>query len=204
MGPNMRWPSPIVAVVLLLGCPPGMDDDDTVSADCPVEDRFSSDPAACVENFCGAPQVWPATGSSAETFRTLVDGDVLDIWYGDQGGYHVDLGFSSTNLCPVVFVDFELYDRNGSADVPIHSARRHVQAVRLQDGDPPSSQRWWTEQFRFPCTYWPNDPDHDPPCNEPPIAFLDELDLELRVAAEDHNEDRSAAVSVDITADCCN
>ena len=134
----------------------------------------------------------------------LVDGDTVPIWYGDQGGYHVDLGFRSTNLCPVVFVDFDLYDRDGDPTVPIHSARRHVQAIRTEGTDPPSDQRWWTEQFRFPCAYWPNDPDNDPSCNEAPIAFLDELDLELRVSTENHNEARSAVATVGLTATCCN
>lgn len=190
-------------IALLIGCPPGMDDDDAVSGECPPEDRFTSDPSACSENFCGLPTVQAATGNNADSYRVLSEGDALTIWYGDQGGYHVDLGFWSTNLCPVVFVDFELYDVT-AGETLIHSSRRHVQAIRVADADPPSTQRWWTEQFRFPCSYWPNDPENDPPCNEDPIAFLDELDLELRVAVEDHNENRSAATSLNVSAECCN
>ena len=201
---GMRTAWFLLALPLLVGCPPGMDDDDAVSGECPPEDRFTSDPAACTENFCGLPTVQAATGNSAESFRVLTDGDTIPIWYGEQGGYHIDLAFGSTNLCPVVFVDFELYDVTGGADTLIHSSRRHVQAVRTPDADPPSTQRWWPEQFRFPCAYWPNDPEHDPSCNDAPIAFLDELDLELRVATEDHNENRSASTTVAVDATCCN
>lgn len=201
----MRIALRLLALTLLVGCPTGPDDDDSVSTGCPEEDRFtSSAPVACEENFCGLPTVDAATGNSADTYRVLADGDTVPIWYGDQGGYHVDLAFGSTNLCPVVFVDFELYDVTGGGETLIHSSRRHVQAVRTADADPPSTQRWWPEQFRFPCAYWPNDPEHDPTCNDAPIAFLDEIDLELRVATEDHNENRSSSTSVLIEASCCN
>ena len=194
----------VALAALLVGCPPGLDDDDSVSEGCPEADRFTSDPAACSENFCGAPQVWPATGNSSDAFRELSDGDALPIWFGTQGGYHIDLAFRAINLCPVVFVDFELYDVTGGGSTLVHSARRHVQAVRVPNADPPSMQRWWTEQFRFPCGYWPNDPDNDPPCNEAPVSFLDELELQLRIATEDHNEARSADVTVLVDATCCN
>ena len=192
------------------GCP--ADDDDTVDSDCPVQDRFTSLPApdACGENFCGAPVVWPATGASAESFRLLGDGDTLPVVFGAQGGYHIDLAVRMQNLCPVVFVDFELFDVTGGARTLIHSSRRHVQAVREEDTDPPSLQRWWVEQFGFPCAYWPNDPVNDPFCDDPPIAFIDELDLVLRIASEDHNtveggatQDRGSAAEVSVTATCC-
>lgn len=200
----MRPDSTILAAVLLLGCPPTMDDDDTVIEDCPAEDRFTSDADPCFENFCGEPVVWPATGNSADTFRELSDGDELPIWYGSQGGYHLELAFRSTNLCPVVFADFELYDVTAGAETLLHSSTRHVQTVR--GGDPPSNQRWWTEQFRFPCQYWPDDPENDPFCGVAPVAFLDQLDLALRVATRDHNEatPRSATAAVRVSATCCN
>ena len=175
------------------GCP--ADDDDTVDSDCPVQDRFTS---------------LPATGASAESFRLLGDGDTLPVVFGAQGGYHIDLAVRMQNLCPVVFVDFELFDVTGGARTLIHSSRRHVQAVREEDTDPPSLQRWWVEQFGFPCAYWPNDPVNDPFCDDPPIAFIDELDLVLRIASEDHNtveggatQDRGSAAEVSVTATCC-
>lgn len=192
----------MIAVALLLGCPsaPGTDDPDDPDTPAPP-DCFTSDPTACLETFCGPPAVRAATGFSEETFRVLDDGDALPItWGAGQGGYHVDLAFLSTNLCPVVFVDFELLDVTGGAETLVHSSTRHVQAIRGEDAEPPSEQRWWPEQFRFPCAYWPDDPDHEPSCGAEPIASLEDLDLELRIAVADHNVDRSAAVVVSVDA----
>lgn len=194
----------VSALALLAGCPT-LGDDDDVGSDCPVDDRFTSDPeAACTENFCGAPQAWPGTGSSVDTFRVLEDGDSVPIYYGDQGGYHIDLGARMQNLCPVVFLDFELYAVEDGEETLIHNVRRHVQAVR-ENSDPeiPSIQRWWVEQFRFPCTWWPEDPENDPFCGEEPFGQIDAVPLKLVVGAEDHNEDRRDLVEVNITAECC-
>ena len=187
-------------VLFVLGCP--ADDDDDSSFDCPEEDRFTAlpPPDACGENFCGAPAVWPATGASPESFAVLEAGGALSVVFGPQGGYHIDLAVRMQNLCPVVFVDFELFDATGGGRTLLHSSRRHVQAVREEDADPPSLQRWWVEQFRFPCAYWPDDPVNDPPCADAPIAFIEDLDLVLRVAAEDHNEDRVAEAEVAVRA----
>lgn len=198
--------SAALVALLLAGCPPG--DDDDVSSDCPVEDRFSSDPEeACTENFCGLPEVEAATGASEAEFRVLQNGDQLPIWWGPQGGYHLELATRTRNLCPVIFVDFELYDVTGGGETLIHSVRRHVQAIR-ENSDPevPSIQRWWVEQFRFPCAWWPNDddPDHNvPECADEQIGFLEDLDLKLVVAAEDHNENRSAVTEVLVDGVCC-
>jgi len=197
----------LLALLTLAGCPPG-DDDDAVS-DCPVEDRYTSDPEeACTENFCGLPEVQAATGTSGDDFTLLSNGDEIPIFWGPQGGYHMDFAVRMQNLCPVVFVDFELYDVTDGDDVLVHSVRRHVQAVR-EDSDPaiPSIQRWWQAAvFRIPCQWWPDDqnPDHNvPECNETPLGYLEQRDLKLRVGAEDHNEDRSASTEVLIDAVCC-
>jgi len=188
----------------LCGCPTTSDDDD-VASECPVEDRFTSDPdLACVENFCGEPEVWPATGGSDATFRTLQDGDTVLVHFGIQGGYHIDMAARTTNLCPVIFLDFELYDISSGDEVLIHNVRRHVQSIRENlDPDVPSTQRWWVEQFRFPCSWWPDDPNNDPTCPDEPVGRIDEVPLRLRVQAEDHNENRRSISSVDITAECC-
>lgn len=193
----------------LVACTAG--DDDDGSGSCPMEDRFTSNPdVACQENFCGLPEVWAATGSSAETFRLLEDGASVPIYFGDQGGYHIDLAARTQNLCPVIFLDFDLYDVTGGGETLIHSVTRHVQAVR-ENTDPeiPSIQRWWVEQYRFPCAWWPNDDENDPFCSDEPIAFIDQLDLRLDIGAQDHNIDetetptRTTLASVNITAECC-
>ena len=175
------------------------DDDD--SGDCP--DLFESDPDACDETFCGPPLVYAATGNSAETFLVLGDGAELPVFYGQQGGYHLDLALQMENLCQVVFIDFELFDTSAGGEVLIHSATRHIQTVRVEGGEPPSLQRWWTEQFRFPCSWWPDDPDHDPPCNEAQVGRIEDVDLLLRVSAADHNKNRSGSEEVQINAECC-
>ena len=195
----------------LLGCTPGIGDDDDVVSNCPAEDRFTSDPdAACQENFCGLPTVIPATGA-AEGFRPIEDGEVLPLWWGPQGGYHIEFAVETTNLCPVIYIDFGLYDVTDGGeeiitirDEPLPTTR-HVQAIRVQDGDPPSLQRWWTEQFRIPCAYRPNDPNHEPDCSdeEPQIQAIDERDLLLRIATRDHNENREAVAEVEFTVECC-
>jgi len=199
----VRTLSLLIGVIVFSGCVAGGDDDDA-SSDCPLEDRFTSnEQEACQENFCGLPEVWPATGNSPETFRVLEAGDTIPLWFGAQGGYHLEFAARTQNLCPVIFLDFELYDITDGAETLIHSVRRHVQAVREPDADPPSLQRWWVEQFRFPCVWWPDDPNHDPTCSDEPVGRIEDADLLFRIQSEDHNENRSAVAEVPVSAECC-
>ncbi len=205
----MRTSHLMLVLAVLAGCP--ATDDDDVSGVCPVEDRFSSDPSvACQENVCGSPQVWPATGASADSFTELADGDVLPVTFGIQGGYHIDLAARMVNLCAVVWLDFELFDTTGGTETLIHTTRRHVQAVRENTNEEfPSQQRWWVEQFRFPCAWWPDDPDHEVTCPDPVAGRIDEVPLLLRISAEDHNVDeneqpiRTAVAEAAVRAECC-
>ena len=193
-------PPPFTLVALTLAaCPATGDSDD---AACPAALRFEStsgecsgDACPCEETFCAPPQVWPAKGSG-ERFRVLSDGDALPIERGPAGGYLVELGFASTNLCPVTYVDFALWDVTGGGETLVTATFRHVRAERVPQGEPPSEQRWWGEQLRPPCAYWPDDPDASFTCADPPIAPLETLDLELHVLVRDHNEDRVAAAVV--------
>jgi hypothetical protein len=184
----------LFAALFGAGCPGG-----NPLADCPDEELYASEIDSCDETFCGEPDVWAATGSTIDSFRRLAVDDPLPIYWGTQGGYHFDAAVEMNNLCPIVFARFELYDESSGSPVLIHEQQNHVQACRTSEpcsqtrqeesADPPSHQRWWGVQFRFPCAYFPDPPipNQAPFCADEHVADLETLDLLFRVEAEDHN-----------------
>ena len=185
----MRW---IVRALLLLlvvppaaltvGCEP-VDDDD-----CPDDLLWVSPGDVCGETYCGEPVVKVGGGISGH--EGLEEGQEVPIWYGTQGGYHLDISVEMDNLCPVVFLRpyFEVVPHDGGEPYEVFSQNRHVQAVRVEPDVSPRQQFWGIRAF-VPCEHWPDDPDHDLECAEGrgSAGFLEDFDVIIGVEAWDHH-----------------
>ena len=189
-----------VALLLLAGCdgPPEVSGDD-----CGVGDLAGP----CEDRFCVAPSVEVGTGSRG--FEPVEPGQPIPIYFGPQGGYHVDVAFQMRNLCDIVWVQYTLLylpDGGGEA-VEVASANRHIQAVRAEDG---LTQSIWGLRGFIPCWHWPEDPWPDVACPEVAGSAgpLNHGDLVLQVKAWDDVEqtghpDRMAFDEVQLDPWCC-
>ena len=202
--------------VLLVGCPTDGGEECPDGSE-PVEPSTSE---ACPDVFGCAPSVELAFATGPDDFAPIAEGSTQPIEYGAQGGYHFNVAAQMHNLCPVVFLTFSLdVVRDDGSRETIQELERHVQTVRCEqqpdlfadgcDGEV-TQQRWWPLQLAIPCDYHPNDPDpRELDCAEPPLEYIDELHVVLRVAARDHTGDtdpaltREASAEVAVGSDCC-
>lgn len=174
----------LAAGALLMGCT-GDDGGDPLgeSGVCQTDDLFVAE--HCGETYCGLPEVEVGTG--VDRFRRLDEGDEIDIVFGNQGGYHLDVSASMTRLCPIVYVRASIWlDRgDGSALEKASDDERHMEAMRTEEDDS-SEQEVWGVQARIDCEYWP---DTQAACPEGAgsAAHLEDFEVLLRVEAEDHN-----------------
>lgn len=181
-----------LAFMLLMGCPSNDDDDDATSpppTDCPDGDLY--EPEACADPaYCGPASVEVGTGSDG--FDTLVDGQEVPIWYGSQGGYHIDITARMDNLCPIVFLVPSMFldPGDGSEPVEIFTQTRHVQAVRIEP-EVSAVQDFWGIRGFVPCEYWPEDPENpDITCgdgNQGSAGRIDQFEVIIKMEGWDHN-----------------
>lgn len=157
---------------------------------------------ACREVHCGEPTVDFGTGSLE--FNEVEDGGEMPIWYGGQGGYHLELATRMEQLCDVVWIRTRIYADLGEGMQTIADEERYRSTERL--GEP----HWSTQQFLgnnvlIPCDHWPDDPDRDPYCNTGDPGSegpLDQLDVVLRVEVRDR-DDRTAVQEKAVVPVCC-
>jgi hypothetical protein len=182
-----------LGLVLLLGCPPNLDDDDDVTSPppdgCPDEDLFvpteCNDPA-----YCGPATVQVGTGSGG--FASLTEGEEVPIWYGSQGGYHIDITARMDKLCPIVFLvpSMHLDPGNGEDLIEIFTQTRHVQAVRIEPKVSALQDFWGIRGF-VPCEYWPDDAANpDATCGDGAqgsAGHIEDFEIIFRMEAWDHN-----------------
>ncbi len=191
----------LALVVFAAGCTA-----DEPAGDCPPDQIFESarERLSCTRTFCGAPVVEVATGSGDDgTFRLLDADDVLPVVWGPQGGYHVDLAVQTTNLCPVIYMDYALWDVTDGDERLVSDIRRHERAFPAEEDSP--TNRWWTQQLAIPCAYWPDDPQFEEPvdCGEERFAPIEERALRVDVRAADHNEGRVGEAALSVRVECC-
>ena len=172
---------------LSVGCEPVPDDDDVTSIeDCPEDQLYYAE--ACDQTYCGEPKVHVGTGVTA--FEAVEENEQVPIWYGSQGGYHLDITVEMLNLCPIVFLRpyFEVVPNDGSEPYEVFSQNRHVQAVRVEPDVSPRQHFWGIRAF-IPCEHWPDDPNHDLDCPEGrgSAGHLETFDAIIGVEAWDHN-----------------
>lgn len=181
----------VLSLVLSCSAPP--------AEECADEEHVAD---ACNEVHCGEPTLEFGTGS--RDFEPIADGDVIPIWYGGQGGYHLEISTRMEQLCDLVYIRTRMYADLGDGSETIADDQRYRQTDRI--GEP----HWSTQQFLgsaafIPCQHWPEDPLRDPFCNtgEPGWAGpLETLDLVLRVEVRDRDE-RSAVEEKAVVAVCC-
>jgi len=213
-----------LALVLLIGCPPiddddqGDDDDSTqppapTPEDCPEEQLY--EPEACGDPaYCGAAVIEVGTGSDG--FEPLTAGQEVPIWYGSQGGYHIDITARMNNLCPIVFLEPSMLLDLGKGEEPIEifTQTRHVQAVRVEPDESPMQDFWGIRGF-VPCEYWPTDPQNpDINCGDGQqgsAGHIDDFSVIFRMKVWDHNVGpngeeryRSATDEQRVQPVCCN
>lgn len=196
-------------VALLTGCG-GSSNGPPVPDDCPNGELFEA--TVCEEVYCGAATVDLGTGAGG--YEPLADGDEVPIWYGAQGGYHLDFSAQMNNLCPIVFLRPSIQiirsqwpDQIGGEDrepmALVFEQSRHVQAVRVEPDVSPKQQFWGIRGF-VPCAHWPDDPNHSPQCNDGAgsAGHLEDFEVLLTLEAEDHNG-RIATDSKLVQPVCC-
>ncbi|MCP4871197.1 MAG: hypothetical protein GY898_21010 [Proteobacteria bacterium] len=168
------------------------DDDDMTSPPpegCSEVDLY--EPDACEDPaYCGAASVEVGTGSDG--WEPLTDGQEVPIWYGSQGGYHIDITARMDNLCPIVFLVPSMYldPGDGGELVEIFTQTRHVQAVRQEPQVSPLQDFWGIRGF-VPCEYWPVDEQNpDITCGEDEqgsAGRIDQFEVVIKMEAWDHN-----------------
>ena len=197
----MIRPGLALATLWLSGCPSG-GEGPPLPQDCSDELLFEA--TACDEVYCGEATVEVGSGSGG--FQAIAEGGELIIWYGPQGGYHVDITAEMQNFCPIVFLRPSLWlDRgDGTKLEMIFEQTRHVQAVRVEPTVSPRQQFWGIRGF-VPCEHWPEDPEHEVECGAGAGSegHLEQFEIELRIEAEDHNG-RIATDSRRVQPTCCN
>ncbi len=175
---------------------------------------------SCSDVFECGPLVQLAYATGPDDFAPIEDGSEQPIYYGTQGGYHLNVAAEMHELCPVVFLNFsmDIQREDGTRD-RIQELDRHVQTVRCSnqgelfadgcDGES-TQQRWWALQLAIPCDYHPDDPeDRELNCEDEPVEHLEDLDIVLRVEAWDHSyqadPDQARRTSMEVAVDpvCC-
>jgi hypothetical protein len=194
----------LALLLVLAGCGVS-DDDDTTAGNCSSGEFF--DATACDEEYCGPAIARLGTGIGG--YDLLQDGDEVDIRYGAQGGYHIDITVEMDNLCPIVFLRPQmLVDPGDGGDlIPVFDQNRHVQAVRVEPNESSLQQFWGIRGF-VPCEYWPFAPDEPkggPGCgpDQSSAGLLQNFEIEIRLEVEDHNG-RMASDSKQLQPVCCN
>ena len=163
-----------------LGCAAGDGSPLNEGAVCATDDVYVAE--HCGETFCGLPAV--AVGTGADRFERLEQGDEVDIMFGSQGGYHLDIAAQMTRLCPIVYVRASLWLDPGDGELEeLFDGERHMEAVRTEED---SSQDVWGVRAFIPCRHWP---DTTLACSggAGSDGHLEDFEVVLRVEAEDHN-----------------
>ena len=196
----------IASLIVMLGlgaC--GVSDDDDTGGNCPSGELF--DATACDEEYCGPAIARLGTGIGG--YEPLSDGDEVDIRYGAQGGYHIDVTVEMDNFCPIVFLRPQMLvdPGDGGELIPIFDQNRHVQAVRVEPNDSALQQFWGIRAF-VPCEYWPFGPEEPvigPGCgpDQSTAGMLQNFEIVIRLEVEDHNG-RIASDSKQLQPVCCN
>lgn len=176
-----------LALALLAGC-------------CSDAETFVSDAPGCDDTFCGDPSL--EVGRSPTGYEPLADGAPVELVFGPQGGYHIDVSAQMDGLCPVVSIDVELLDGDGDR---VSFEEHRVQAVRDERG---TVQQYWGLTALLPCGYWPTDGPYDGP-NPPdcPDGYglegqITGTEVTLIVSAEDDNG-RVARGERTVVPSCC-
>jgi len=184
--------APVGAVLLLLcasGCAdgaPGFPDPlDPLDG---VGDGEPYQAQSCDDIFYGEPVVRLGEGTGGYSY--LADGDEIPIGFGGQSGcgYHVEFGLETENLCPILWIDYqvELLGLDDAVE-PIAIDTRHIQFVREAPGS--SLQQIWALKIFIPPEHYPTDPPHADQC--PPDAgsagHCDEVDMYVTLTVEDHD-----------------
>ncbi len=152
----------------------------------------------CGETYCGLPEV--SVGTGADEFIPLDDGDEIDIVFGSQGGYHIDVGAQMERLCPIVYVRASIWFDAGDGDLEeMYDVERHMEAVRTEvEG---SSQNVWGVRAFIPCEHWP-DTQLTCPGGAGSEGHLEDYEIVVKVEAEDHNG-RIASDEQRVQPVCC-
>jgi hypothetical protein len=143
--------------------------------------------SACDDVFCGDPELKIDAG---ERDSAPFEDDTIPITFGDANtsgcGYHFMLAFETENLCPILFVRYQL-DLLGIDGARLDSAERLVQFVRTSEDS--TVQRFWNERSRVPREFFPDDPEHADVCPEDSgsSAYCNEFELLISVEVEDQD-----------------
>jgi hypothetical protein len=205
---GVRWVALAAAVGatgLLVACSDGSTGTVEPPDGCPDEDLFEAE--ACDETYCGDPVVSVGVGGSSH--EPVDDGQTVPVWFGSQGGFHINISVETENLCPVVFLRAAMDVRDPGTDewTEVFQQERHVQAVRPAVDD--SMQQYWGIQGFVPCEYWPeyiseSNPDEPVNCGETTstMGHIDDKEVRIRLEAEDHNG-RIGNTEVEVDPECC-
>ncbi len=151
---------------------------------CPIEDVYVAE--SCDETFCGAVEVEVGTGNAG--FVALDAGDEVDVVWGSQGGYHVDMAADMRNLCSIVYLRMTAWIDLGDGElVEILERERHVEALRVESEG--SRQQYWGLRAFVPCEHWPDDPARNPSCaaGAGSAGPIGDFEVVLGIEAEDHD-----------------
>ncbi len=148
---------------------------------CSDEDTWVAD--HCGETYCGAAEATVGTGEDG--YVELAEGDDIDIMFGSQGGYHLDIGARTTRLCPIIYLRAQVEVDVGRGWEEIADADRHVEAVRV-DPHVSSAQEFWGMRAIVPCEHWP---DTGVACSggAGSEGHLEDYPVRIRIEAEDHS-----------------
>lgn len=155
---------------------------------------------ACDDVFCGPPEV--ILGSGGAEFEDIDDKDVLDLYFGSQGGYHTFLSVQTRGLCPILWLEPRLeVDVDGELHT-LYSEDLHVLTVRPEEGS--DLQNYPGMRVHVPCAYWPEDPERDASCgeNQSRMGHIDQMRVKVSITAEDH-DNRAATDERWVDLDCC-
>ncbi len=167
---------------------------------CSDADTFVSEAPACEDSFCGDPSV--QVGSGATGYEALAENATVDLVFGPQGGYHIDVSARMDGLCPIVSINVTLLDVDGNE---LSFEEHRVQAVRDGTG---TVQDYWGLTALLPCGYWPVDGPYE---GDDPASCPDGVGLDgqlvgnvatLIVEAEDDNG-RVGTGRAAVIATCC-
>jgi len=183
------------------GCTPTLDDNDD------DDDATSTPPEGCVEAescdalICGDPTV--EGGHGFGTFDAIEPGGDFVIGWGAQGGgcgYHLWVGAQTRNVCPIVYLDWDL-EIDGV--LVLDGPTRHVGLPEGPDGD-----LWfWGERLLLPVGLYPNDSDPDRtefcPDDSGSIVPLNEATDVVLITTILDDDDRTATQRLPIAPFCC-
>ncbi len=181
----MRLATLLGSLLLVVACVGEGGDGEPVdeAEGCPVDSMYYAE--HCGETYCGGPDVEVGTGF--DRFIELDEGDEIDVMFGSQGGYHLDVSARMTRLCPIVYLRASVWlDRGDGGDLEeIFGGDRHVEALRTEP-DGSSLQEFWGVRAFVPCRHWPST---TLSCSggAGSDGRIDDYEVVIRLEAEDHN-----------------